>query len=78
VRVNNVDLFPSHKLVQFACTLNVERIPQRHYQDLLGRQLQMTRQRRSRPHGNVNIVISRNQRIREINNVTLAATKGRR
>jgi hypothetical protein len=38
----------------------------------------MTRQRRSRPHGNVNIVTSRNQRIREINNVTLAATKGRR
>jgi hypothetical protein len=36
VRVNNVDLFPSHKLVQVACTLNVERIPQWQYQDLLG------------------------------------------
>jgi hypothetical protein len=76
MRVNNVDLFSSDKLFQFACTLHVERVSQRQYQNLLGWQLQMTRQRRSWSHGNVNIVTSRNQCIREINNVSLAASKG--
>lgn len=36
VRMNDVDLFSSHKLFQFACTLHVERVSQWQGEDLLG------------------------------------------
>src|SRR5690349_5523821 len=77
VRMNNLDLFSSHKLLQLACTRHVDRVSQREGEDLFWRQLQVSRQRRRRTHRYINIMTSRDQSIREIDYVTLATTEGR-
>jgi hypothetical protein len=64
VRVHDLDSMSSHVSIEFVCARHVERVSQRQRQDLLRRQLHVPRQRRLRPHSEIQIVPACDQTVR--------------
>ena len=77
MRMHDLDPIASHKPIEFMRALHVESISQWQCEDPISRQLQVSRYRRMRTHGDVQFVSAFNKCIREISKIALAAAERR-